>query len=92
VGSTRDLEARHVVSELKVKLDSLLGVVMAPKKNRKQAQEPMLEEPVEERVAPPESIGEEVPRPREDQESSKVRRNKGVRSYSPRSNWKSSLS
>ncbi len=57
-----------MVSKLKVKLDSLLGVVMAHKKNRKQAQDPMLEELVEDRVAPPESIGEEVPKPREDQD------------------------
>jgi hypothetical protein len=41
---------------------------MAPKKNRKQAQEPMLEEPIEDQVVPPESIGEEEPRTREDQD------------------------
>jgi hypothetical protein len=41
---------------------------MAPKKNRKQAPETMLEEPIEEQVAPPESIGEEAPRAREDQD------------------------
>jgi len=40
---------------------------MAPKKNRKQAQETMLEEPNEGRVVPSESIGEEEPRTREDQ-------------------------
>jgi hypothetical protein len=40
---------------------------MAPKKNRKQAQETMLEEPTENRVVPLESIGEEEPRVREDQ-------------------------
>jgi len=40
---------------------------MAPKKNRKQAQDSMLEEPVEDRVVPPESIGEEELRTREDQ-------------------------
>jgi len=57
-----------LVSELKVKLDLLLGVVMAPKKNRKQAQDSMLEEPVEDRVVPPESIGEEAPKTREDQD------------------------
>jgi hypothetical protein len=33
VGSTKDLGAHHVVSELKVKLKLLLGVVMALKKN-----------------------------------------------------------
>jgi hypothetical protein len=57
-----------VVSKLKVKLDLLLGVVMAPKKNRKQAQDPMLEEPVEDRVVSPESIGEEESKPWEDQD------------------------
>jgi hypothetical protein len=41
---------------------------MAPKKNRKQATETMLEEPMEEQIAPPESIGEEAPRNREDQD------------------------
>ncbi len=41
---------------------------MTPKKNRKQAQETMLEELVEDRVVPPESIGEEEPRTREDQD------------------------
>ncbi len=40
---------------------------MAPKKNRKQAPETMLEEPIEEQVAPLESISEEAPRAREDQ-------------------------
>jgi hypothetical protein len=32
---------------------------MAPKKNRKQAQETMLGEPIEEQVTPLESIGDE---------------------------------
>jgi hypothetical protein len=41
---------------------------MAPKKNHKQAQDFLLEEPVEDRVAPLESIGEEEPRTREDQD------------------------
>ncbi len=41
---------------------------MAPKKNHKQAQETMLEEPAEDRVVPPESIGEEEPRTWEDQD------------------------
>jgi len=41
---------------------------MAPKKNRKQAQETMLEEPNENQEVPPESIGEEEPRTREDQD------------------------
>jgi len=40
---------------------------MAPKKNRQQAQNSLFEEPVEDRVALPESIGEEEPRTREDQ-------------------------
>ncbi len=55
-----------MVSELKVKLDLLLGVVMAPKKTRKQPQDSMLEEPVKDRIAPLESIGEEEAMPRED--------------------------
>jgi hypothetical protein len=41
---------------------------MAHKMNRKQAEETMLEEPTEDRVALPESIGEEEPRAREDQD------------------------
>ncbi len=41
---------------------------MAPKKNRKQPQDIMLEKPVKDRVAPPESIGEEEPRLREDRD------------------------
>jgi hypothetical protein len=40
---------------------------MAPKKNYKQVEETMLEEPIEDRVVSPESIGEEEPRTREDQ-------------------------
>jgi len=76
-----------VVSELKVKLDLLLGVVMAPKK---QPQDYMLEEPVEDRVAPLESIREEELMPREDRDEPEVKRNKGARSYSPKNNWKSS--
>jgi hypothetical protein len=44
---------------------------MAPKKNRKQAQETMLEEPNEDRVVPSESIREEEPRTREDQDEPK---------------------
>jgi hypothetical protein len=55
-----------LVSELKVKLDLLLGMVMAPKKTRKQPQDSMLEEPVEDRIAPSESIGEEEAMPLED--------------------------
>ncbi len=49
-----------------VKLTSWVG--MAPKKNRSQPQGSMLEEPVEDLIAPPESIREEEPRPREDQD------------------------
>ncbi len=41
---------------------------MAPKKNRKQVQKTMLEELTKEQVAPPESIGEEEPKTREDQD------------------------
>jgi hypothetical protein len=41
---------------------------MAPKKNRKQAQETMLEEPIEDQIVPLESIEEEEPRTREDQD------------------------
>jgi hypothetical protein len=40
---------------------------MAPKKNRKQAQETMLEEPIKDRIVSPKSIGEEEPRTREEQ-------------------------
>jgi len=57
-----------LVSELKVKLDLLLGMVMAPKKTRKQPQDSMLDEPVEDRIAPPKSIGEEEAMPREDRD------------------------
>jgi hypothetical protein len=41
---------------------------MAPKKNRKQVEEAMPGEPVEDLVVPPESIGEEEPTTREDQD------------------------
>ncbi len=41
---------------------------MAPKKNRKQMQDSVLEEPVDDQVAPPEFIGEEEPMPREDRD------------------------
>jgi hypothetical protein len=41
---------------------------MARKKNCKQAQETMLEEPIEDRVVPLKSIREEEPRTREDQD------------------------
>jgi hypothetical protein len=41
---------------------------MALKKNRKQVQDSMLEEPVEDQIVPLESIGEEKSRPREDQD------------------------
>jgi hypothetical protein len=40
---------------------------MAPKKNHKQAQETMLEEPVEDRIVSPESIEEEEPKTQKDQ-------------------------
>jgi hypothetical protein len=40
----------------------------APKKDRKQAQETMLEKPIKDWVVLPESIGEEEPRTREDQD------------------------
>ncbi len=50
-----------MVSEQVVKLTSWVG--MAPKKNRKQPQDSMLEELVDDQVAPPESIGEEEPMP-----------------------------
>jgi hypothetical protein len=42
--------------------------MMAPKKTRKPPQDSMLEEPVDDRVALPESIGEEEPMPREDRD------------------------
>jgi hypothetical protein len=41
---------------------------MAPKKNRKQPQDSVLEEPIDDQVAPPESIGEEEPMPRKDRD------------------------
>ncbi len=41
---------------------------MALKKNHKQAQETMLEEPIEDRIVLPKLIGEEEPRTREDQD------------------------
>jgi hypothetical protein len=47
-----------------VKLTSWVG--MAPNKNGKQPQDSVLEELVDDQVAPPESIGEEEPMPRED--------------------------
>jgi len=53
-----------VVLEQVVKLTSWVG--MAPKKNRKQMQDSVLEEPIDDRVALPESIGEEEPMPQED--------------------------
>jgi len=55
-----------------------LGVQMAPRKNHKQAQETMLEEPIEDRIVSLESIGEEEPRTQEDQnepESEEEQRN-----------------
>ncbi len=55
-----------MVSEQVVKLTSWVG--MPPKKNCKQPQGSMLEEPAEDQVAPLESIGEEEPRLREDQD------------------------
>jgi hypothetical protein len=62
-----------LVSELRLSLGNLLGFRMAPKKNRKQAQsqDTMLEEPNEDRVVPLESIGEEEPITREDQDEPK---------------------
>jgi len=59
-----------VVSKQVVKLTSWVG--MAPKKNRKQASETRPEEPVEDLVAPSESIGEEEPNSREDQDEPEV--------------------
>jgi hypothetical protein len=41
---------------------------MAPKKNRKQPQDTMLEEPADDQVTPSKSIGEEEPRLREDRD------------------------
>ncbi len=58
-----------MVLKLKVKLTSWVG--MAPKKNRKQPQDTMLEEPADDQVTPPESIGEEEPRLWEDQDEPK---------------------
>ncbi len=55
-----------MVSEQVVKLTSWGG--MAPKKNRKQIKDSVLEKPVNDQVAPPESIGEEQPMPWEDRD------------------------
>jgi hypothetical protein len=44
---------------------------MAPKKNRKQAQETMLEKPTVDRIIPLESIGEKEPIAQEDQDEPK---------------------
>jgi len=44
---------------------------MAPRKNRKQAQETMLKEPIEDQIVPPKSIGEEESRTWEDQDEPK---------------------
>ncbi len=44
---------------------------MVPKKNRKQAQETMLEEPIEDWVALPKLIGEEEPKTQKDQDEPK---------------------
>jgi hypothetical protein len=44
---------------------------MAPKKNRMQVQETMLEELAKEQVVPLKSIGEEEPRTQEDQDEPK---------------------
>ncbi len=59
-----------MVSKQVVKLTSWVG--MAPKKNRKQASETKPEEPVEDLVASSESIGEEEPNSREDQDEPEV--------------------
>jgi hypothetical protein len=63
---------------------------MALKKNRKQAQETMLEEPNEDQVVPLESIKEEEPKTRKDQDEPESEEEHEARSYSPRNNWKSS--
>jgi hypothetical protein len=41
---------------------------ITPKKNRKQTQETMLEEPIENWIVPPKSIGEEERKTQEDQD------------------------
>jgi hypothetical protein len=51
---------------------------MAPKKNCKQAQKTMLEEPVEDRIASLESIGEEEPKIREDLDEPKSEERKRI--------------
>jgi hypothetical protein len=58
---------RHLVQSSKEAQSTSWQSRMAPKKNYKQAQDVMLQEPVEDRVVPPESIGDEEPRTREDQ-------------------------
>jgi hypothetical protein len=50
---------------------------MAPKKNRKQTQETMLEEPIEDWIVPLESIGEEesrIPKDQDEPESEEEQR------------------
>ncbi len=59
-----------MVSEQVVKLTSWVG--MAPKKNRKHASETRPEKPIQDLVAPSESIGEEEPNSREDQDEPEV--------------------
>ncbi len=49
-----------------MKLTSWVG--MPPKKNCKRPQDSVMEEPVDDQVAPPESIGEEEAMPREDRD------------------------
>jgi hypothetical protein len=63
---------------------------MAPKKNRKQVQETMLEEPAEKQVVPLESIGEEEQKPGRTKMSPKMKRNNEAQFDSPRNNWKPS--
>jgi hypothetical protein len=44
---------------------------MTPNKNHNKTQKTMLEKPVEDRVVPPKSIGEEEQRPQQDQDEPK---------------------
>jgi hypothetical protein len=73
-------------------LGNLLGFRMAPKKNRKQAQsqDTMLEEPNEDHVVPPESIGEEEPITREDQDEPESEEEQRSSVLFTQNNWKSS--
>jgi hypothetical protein len=69
VGSIRNLKVCHFISELKVKLDFLLeSLGWHPRRIVSKHKIPWWREPIVDRVAPPESIGEKEPRPLEDED------------------------